>query len=304
MHLNQLEYFAATMESGSFSAAAKRAYRTPQAIAKAIHNLEQELGGSLFEPAGRSHQPTQLGKSLYEPALEAIAGVNRLHDIARAQAPLPIEGSSATIAVSVASYRCAWFIPASFEPFKREHPNVQLSIKCNSTGACLSALQNNVADAAVTIGPVNDPDLRSRRLFSSSIKAALSPNHPLAAEALEHIPLKLIAHHPVASPLDDTGICCKAIKGAFEEAGAFPHFIDVPIGDEQDFLESGGIILVANRASIAPSAPGAIVKSLAKRDRIVLPICFAEKLGEPNPLLERISSYLALVGERMRKLVP
>lgn len=151
MHMNQLEYFAATMESGSFSAAAKRAYRTPQAIAKAIHNLEQELGGSLFEPAGRSYQPTQLGKSLYEPTLDAIAGMNKLHDIARAQAPLPTEGSEVTIAVSVAPYRCAWFISASFDPFRREHPNIELNVKCNSTGACLAAVRDDVGDAAVTI---------------------------------------------------------------------------------------------------------------------------------------------------------
>lgn len=304
MHMNQLEYFAATMESGSFSAAAKRAYRTPQAIAKAIHNLEQELGGSLFEPAGRNYQPTQLGKSLYEPTLDAIAGVNRLRDIVRVQAPLPAEESKATIAVSVAPYRCAWFIPASFEPFRREHPNVDLNVKCNSTGASLAAVRDNVADAAVTIGPANDPDLQNRRLFSFSVKAAFSSNHLLAVESLDRIPLRLIAHHPVASPLDDTGVCRQTIKRAFDEAGALPQFVDVPIGEERNFLADGGIILIANKSSISPAAPNAIVKSLAKRDRIVLPICFVERIGESNPLLERISSYLALVGERMRKLAP
>lgn len=300
MHINQLEHFAATMEGGSFLAAAKKVYLTPQAIEKSIHNLEQELGGTLFEPAGRAYQPTQLGKTLYGPALDAIDRIERIRDIARAQTLPSADESELTLAVSVAPYRCAWFTPASLDRLRTSSPDTHLSIRYDSTETCLSAVRSGMADAAVTIGPMTDPGLQSRRLFSFPIKVALSPNHPLTGLHPDLLSPHMLARYPIASPLD-TGACRRAIEKSFSDAGALPRFCDVRIGQEKGFLDKDGLILVADKTFIAPVAPEARVVDLVDRDRIVLPICFVKRPGKSNPSLELLASHLARIGGEVKE---
>ena len=60
--LRRIRYFLKTAESGSFSRAAKEEFVTPQALAKQIALLEEELGGELFyrTPKGVSLTPRSI----------------------------------------------------------------------------------------------------------------------------------------------------------------------------------------------------------------------------------------------------
>lgn len=300
MHINQLEYFTATIENGSFFAAAKKVYLTPQAIEKAIHNLEQEIGGTLFEPAGRSYQPTHLGKTLYEPALEAIANIDRIYDIACSQASLPSNNGTMTIAVALVPHRCNWFPPEVFGGFKKRHPDVLIDVGYGSTASCLAAVKEGKADAAVSIGPAHDHAFQCRRLFSFPMMVATSNSHPLA-RTTNSLSLRDIVRHPIAAPIG-MGSCRKIINRAFEDAGVLPRFVSVDSGSEAAFLASGGIVLVASKGPIEAVAPGVEVRGLAERERILLPVYYVENQGESHALSRQLASYLALAGDRMRKL--
>ena len=300
MHLNQLEYFTATIENGSFAAAAKKIYITPQALEKAIHNLENELGGLLFEPAGRSYQPTRLGLTLYEPALETIAKANKLKDIARTQTRLSFENTRITLAVADAPRRCTWFTSGMFEPFLRDHPNIDLTLKFNTNGTCIAAVRCDIVDAAVTMGYVKEEELQSRRLFSFPVEVALSHSHPLASSAYEKLALRNIADYPIAAPIDK-GPCFEAIRKAFNLAGASPHFVEIAPGDEERFVAKNGVILVANRSLLKRDLPNATVKRIVEKDQITLPICFVTKRGETRDVLQRIASYLVLASGKMKR---
>jgi DNA-binding transcriptional LysR family regulator len=52
MELGQLRYVIAIVEHGSFSRAASELGRTQQALSKAIHGLEEELGVRLLDRSG------------------------------------------------------------------------------------------------------------------------------------------------------------------------------------------------------------------------------------------------------------
>ncbi len=301
MHVNQLEYFAATIEAGSFAGAAKKASVTPQAIEKSMHGLERELGGKLFEAFGRGSRPTRLARRLYETALDAIASVDRMHDITRVHSSQMLDGETITLAVAIAPHRCAWFTRASFDPFRREFPGVNLDVKFNSSGICLAAIRTGMADAGIIIGPVEDGDLRVRRLFSSPVQIALAESHPLASDAYGKLSLRAIARHPVAMPFD-ADICYPRISRSFEEAGASPQFVEVDFGGESEFLSSGGIVLVASRAHIEGVAPCVKVKEVMDRECITLPICFVEKPDASTALSQRVALYAALAGEKMKRL--
>ena len=53
MTIQQLTYFLATAEHGSFSAAARSLYLTQPSISEQVRQLEAELGIALFARAGR-----------------------------------------------------------------------------------------------------------------------------------------------------------------------------------------------------------------------------------------------------------
>lgn len=60
MNLSQLEYFVATVQYGSFAQAGKALFVTPQAVSRAVNDLEKELEVKLLEKDGKSVAPEQL----------------------------------------------------------------------------------------------------------------------------------------------------------------------------------------------------------------------------------------------------
>src|SRR5437868_14867740 len=66
MELRQLRYFIAIVEHGGFSRAASELGRTQQALSKAIHALEEELGVRLLDRNSQIATPTAFGKLLLE----------------------------------------------------------------------------------------------------------------------------------------------------------------------------------------------------------------------------------------------
>ena len=69
---NDVPAFVAVVESGSFSAAARRMYLSRSAIGKAVARLEERLGVRLFQRTTRSLSLTDDGQAFYEHCLQAI----------------------------------------------------------------------------------------------------------------------------------------------------------------------------------------------------------------------------------------
>ena len=70
MDIKQLDYFIKVCESGSFTAAAKKYFISPQGINMAVIRLEKELGKKLFIREKNSVVMTKDGEYLYKKAQE------------------------------------------------------------------------------------------------------------------------------------------------------------------------------------------------------------------------------------------
>ncbi|GAA5014216.1 LysR family transcriptional regulator [Acinetobacter puyangensis] len=75
MNLNQelLLVFKTAIETGSFSATARKLGKAPSAVSMAISQLEDELALSLFDRSKREPQPTPAALSLYQSTLQTLA---------------------------------------------------------------------------------------------------------------------------------------------------------------------------------------------------------------------------------------
>ena len=88
MTLQQLQYFLAAVEHGSFTAAADALHMAQPSLSEQVRRLEAELGVRLFQRVGRGVTPTEAGRALRphaertldaaEAARESVVEVRKL----------------------------------------------------------------------------------------------------------------------------------------------------------------------------------------------------------------------------------
>src|SRR5271169_5571264 len=71
MELQQLRYFCAIAETGSFSRAAQQRHVSQPSLSQQIRKLEDELGARLIDRLGRSVRLTELGEA-FLPRARAV----------------------------------------------------------------------------------------------------------------------------------------------------------------------------------------------------------------------------------------
>jgi DNA-binding transcriptional LysR family regulator len=83
MTLQQLTYFLAAAERGSFSAAAEELHMAQPSLSEQIRRLEAELGVPLFARAGRGLVLTEAGRLLVPHAERTLAAAAEAADAVR-----------------------------------------------------------------------------------------------------------------------------------------------------------------------------------------------------------------------------
>ncbi|MDB5797991.1 MAG: LysR family transcriptional regulator [Paucimonas sp.] len=83
MNIEYLQSFVAVVDAGSLAEAARRLDLTPAAMAARIHALEEQLGTSLLQRAGRAVRPTEAGLKILERARSLLRDVRDLQAIAQ-----------------------------------------------------------------------------------------------------------------------------------------------------------------------------------------------------------------------------
>ena len=184
MELQQIRYFLAIQEHGSFTRAASECQVSQPALTASIKKLEAEIGSSLFYREGKRLVLTQLGR-LLQPALEqALGGTQSAQEIADnfrllRQAPLRIGVMS-----TIGPMRLARFL----ESFHRKHPGVELTVHDAALPALLHKMESGELDLAVVSAPHALGDaFRSEPLYTEPYVVVFAPGHRL--ERLEGIRL-------------------------------------------------------------------------------------------------------------------
>ena len=83
MTLQQLRYFLAAAEHGSFTAAARALYVAQPSLSEQVRQLEAELGVDLFVRAGRGIALTEAGRAFRPEAARVVDGIGRARDAVR-----------------------------------------------------------------------------------------------------------------------------------------------------------------------------------------------------------------------------
>jgi DNA-binding transcriptional LysR family regulator len=165
MTLQQLQYFLATLEHGSFSAAAEALYLSQPSLSEQIRRLEAELGVRLFERVGRGVAPTEAARGLRPHAEAALASVAAGREAVAAQRGLL--GGMATFG----TFGTARHFPggAIIAEFRRRHPQVRVRLIGENSAQVVEAVRDGTLEAGLVALPIDDEGLDVRPIMRDEI---------------------------------------------------------------------------------------------------------------------------------------
>lgn len=301
MNISQLEYFVTTVQCGSFSMAAKELFVTPQAVSKAVNDLERELHISLYEKTGRGVKPTPFGVVFSTRASEILSCLVDLETLAKSHTLVQRQEGSASLAIARSACRGNVVNEADMAGFEKTYPFVHLTRTFHTSGSCLAALEEGVVDAAVIIGRTTQPDISCVRLFSFVPHLMLARDHPLARKRT--IALENLRGIPLAEP-EDLRYCHAIITDHLLAKGVEPNYVPVAphSKDHRAFLEQHGVMFVIDDPALASMYPSAVTRPIAHEDLMPIPLCFSYATESKNPVLPLIEHYLVSVAARIRRM--
>jgi DNA-binding transcriptional LysR family regulator len=189
--LDQLRVFEAVVETGSFSAAARRLRRVQSAVSYAIGNLESQLGVALFE---RGHQRpilTDAGKSVLGDARAVALKVDALRLRVRGLR----QGLETELALAVDVIFPMAVLVEALDAFRHEFPTVAVRLYVEALGAVPAVVQQGICRVGIMGTLPTVPDgIEAHALAPVTLIPCVTPEHALAAHD-GPIPTALLREH-------------------------------------------------------------------------------------------------------------
>ncbi|WP_437993908.1 LysR family transcriptional regulator [Sorangium sp. So ce145] len=184
--LAAIELLVATVETGSFSGAARRLGVTPSAVSRRVMRLEQELGVALLARTTRSLRLTDDGQAFYARCVRIVEELGEATEaIARAsKKPVGLLRVDAPVALG------RDVIAPSLPRFAARYPDVRINLTLRDQHVDPVA---EGLDLLVRIGPLGDSSLVARRLGASRLVHCAAPSY-IARRGAPATPADLAGH--------------------------------------------------------------------------------------------------------------
>ena len=158
--LTAMETFVHVVETGSFSAAAKRLGIGQPAVSKSVAQLEARLAVRLVLRSTRGLTPTEAGLAFFEKAKRAIDEANEADDAARSAGT----GLSGNLRISAAVTFASLHILPHLGPFLEQYPGVNIDVVLDDRS--LNLVEEGI-DVALRMGNLDDSSLTARKIGES-----------------------------------------------------------------------------------------------------------------------------------------
>ena len=191
MTLQQLAYFMAAIERGSFSSAAESLHMAQPSLSEQIRRLEAELGVALFVRAGRGLELTEAGRLLrphaertLAAAEEAAASVREVRDV-----------KGGTVAFGTFGSAHHYLLAGLVQDFRARYPDVRVRVVGQNSVEVADAVRDGVLEAGLVVLPIDDrgldvrPAMREELLYVSADPKRV--REPMTVERLATAPLIL-----------------------------------------------------------------------------------------------------------------
>lgn len=178
MELRQLQYFVKVAQKQHVTQAAEELHVAQSAVSRQIHQLEQELGISLFVQKGRNLQLTPVGKLFLSKVEVLLAELERsVQEVKEFLDPEHGEvriGFPHSLGISL--------LPTVVASFRKEHPGVKFRLRQGTYGSLIRDLIDGTIDLSfISPFPEAHEQVSGELLLVEELFAVLPAQHPLAA---------------------------------------------------------------------------------------------------------------------------
>ena len=175
--LSQLVIFIAVAETAQVTKASKKLFVTQSAVSMALAELENQLGGSLFDRHGRSLVLNARGRYLLPLGKDIIAQVANIETIMSERN----DKLSGTINIAASSSVGNYILPYLIGAFKKAHPKVLINMLVYNTKIVEGMVNDGTVDIGFVEGNVGDSDdILARPWFMDELVVLTAPADPLA----------------------------------------------------------------------------------------------------------------------------
>lgn len=174
--LRQLEIFIAVAETAQVTKASKKLFVTQSAVSMALAELENQLGGSLFDRHGRSLLLNARGRYLLPLAKDITTQVNSIESIMSERN----DTLTGEINVVASSALGNYILPYLVGAFKKAHPKVAINLLVYNTRMAETLVMEGTSDIGFVEGQVTSKELNVREWFKDELVVLTAPSDPLA----------------------------------------------------------------------------------------------------------------------------
>lgn len=146
MDIKNLNTFLYVAELGSFSKAGQRLGYSQPTVSVQIRQLEQELGGRLFDRVGHMVRLTDKGREVLHYAQSIVRMCQQM-----SREPADTPDDRTIIRLATADSLCSPLMLRQFARIRREHPNISLQLTTAGTGELFRLLDSNEVDLVCTL---------------------------------------------------------------------------------------------------------------------------------------------------------
>jgi DNA-binding transcriptional LysR family regulator len=191
MTLQQLTYFLAAADHGSFSAAADTLSMAQPSLSEQVRRLEAELGVPLFVRAGRRLELTEAGRRLRPHAERTLAESQAAAESVREVRDL----TGGTVAFGTFGSAHYYLLGGLVQDFRTRHPQVRVRVIGQNSAEVADAVRDGTLEAGLVAIPVDDRGLDVRPAFEEELLyISAAPERlraPVTIERLAEAPLIL-----------------------------------------------------------------------------------------------------------------
>ena len=174
MKINQMEYFAQVCRLGTITRAAKELHVSQPSVTAAIHEMEKELGVSLFYRRNNKLYLTEEGNFVLDRVVDILKDVERLDRDLKG-----FVGTKNLIRLGVPLQIGACLLPLLFGKFRKMNPEVKLEIQeSGAMDIVRSLLEDQLDMAIVSVDISRQWDVSWTPLYQSEFCFCVAAGHP------------------------------------------------------------------------------------------------------------------------------
>ena len=184
MQLNDIRYFTALSEALNFTKAAETCNISQPALTRAIHKMEEELGGLLFSRERNNTHLTELGRLIAPHLREVVSRTECVGKLAERFIRLEQADLSVGVMCTIGPMRFVSFLTC----FKAGFPGIGLTLLEAVPDRFCAMLLDGTIDVALMADPHGfDPSLHAIPIYDERFVVACSAGHRFALK--DSVPL-------------------------------------------------------------------------------------------------------------------